>query len=80
MLIPHHSPTGSNDYPTTTSMVQFAPGETKKCYNQVITNDETLEATEMFDLAILPNDQILVINRSSQVVIMDDDDSQQREY
>ena len=61
-------------------MLQFAPGETKKCYNQFITNDLTLEGTEMFELVILPSDQILVRNRSSQVVITDDDDSRQREY
>ena len=60
-------------------MLQFGPGEAKKCFNQAITNDVTPEGTEMFDLVILPNEQILASNSRSQVVIIDDDDSQQRE-
>jgi len=58
-------------------MVQFNPGEIKKCYNQTITNDLNPEGTEMFDLVILPNEQIMASNRRSQVVIMDDDVSGQ---
>ena len=56
------------------SSVTFQPDESRVCYFQSVVDDDVAEPREFFDVAIVPNPDIMTGDPGTTRINIDDDD------